>query len=242
MTAAASPWTTGLMGDRLTPSAAALLVPSPELGQAAEQEPRLIGGPPSRILPDLFVGDHGASIGYEQLVQLGITHVLNVKGGHRVPPLPYSEKLSLHSVPLSDFGDDDLASRLPECFSVLEACRRSGGRCLVHCSQGMNRSPSVVLAFLVCSAHTRWSLAEAWAFVKARRPMVSPHHLYFEQLQAIECAEHGKGAPSISATEADIYIPLAVVDAAALLEAAAMATDADAEIQQLCTKEVHRCS
>lgn len=207
----------------LTPSEAALLVPVPEKEGAAPPQPRMLGGPPSCILPDLFLGDHGASVGYAVLVQLGITHVLNVKGGHRVPPPPYREQLAITSVPLSDFGDDDLKSRLPECFAVLEACRAAGGRCLVHCSQGVNRSASVVLAWLMSSARTRWSLAEAWSHVKSRRSVVSPHHLYFAQLQAIECDVHRRPSPSLSLEQSGIFVPPGITDEAALRAAAAAA-------------------
>ena len=207
----------------LTPSEAALLVPVPEKEGTAPPQPRMLSAPPSCILPDLFLGDHGASVGYAVLVQLGITHVLNVKGGHRVPPPPYREQLAITSVPLSDFGDDDLKSRLPECFAVLEACRAAGGRCLVHCSQGVNRSASVVLAWLMSSARTRWSLAEAWSHVKSRRLVVSPHHLYFAQLQAIECDLHRRRSPSLSVEQSGIFVPPGVADEAALRNAAAAA-------------------
>merc|ERR1711988_1242828 len=94
---------------RLTPSAAALLVP--ELTAEEAQRPRLLSSPPSHILPGLYLGDHGASVSYQRLVDLGITHILNVKGGSRVPPSPFDEQLSLASVAISDFGDDDLSSK-----------------------------------------------------------------------------------------------------------------------------------
>ena len=204
-------------GFRLTPSAAAALVPAPSAEEA--QRPRALSSPPSHILPGLYLGDHGSSISYGKLVDLGITHILNVKGGSRVPPSPFDEQLSLASVPISDFGDDDLSSKLPQCFAAIDAAIDGGGACLVHCSQGMNRSPAIVLCYLMRSRRTRWTLREAWPFLKARRPMVSPHHLYWEQLRAIDRAEHGNEAAPLSAEEAGIFIPPAVADEARLREA-----------------------
>ena len=58
-------------------------------------------------------------------------HTCSTSRAAIAPPPPYREQLAITSVPLSDFGDDDLKSRLPECFAVLEACRAAGGRCLV---------------------------------------------------------------------------------------------------------------
>ena len=195
-------------GGRLTPSAAASLVPAPPPGK----QPRRLVSPPSRILPDLFLGDHGASTQYKLLVEAGVTHILNVRGGARVPPPPYGEQLSVHSVKISDFGDDDLRVHLAPCFAVIDAARSTGGKCLVHCSMGVNRSPSIVLCYLMCAPHTRWSLRDAWEYVRARRPVVSPHHLYWEQLEAIESETHGLDATTLSSREARIFLPPGVVD------------------------------
>ena len=77
----------------------------------------------------------------------------------------------------------------------------------MHCSQGMNRSVSIVLAYLMCDSRTRWTLRDAWSHVKQRRRNASPHHAYWEQLQAVEREVHGVSAPSISADEAGILLP-----------------------------------
>ena len=201
----------GEASGRLTPSTAAHLVPALTAAQSIQPRPTFTA-PPSRILPDLYLGDHGTSVNYKQLINLNITHVLNVKGGFRVPPSPYKEQLTIVSVPLSDFGDDVLSSKLAECFAVLDAAHSVGGSCLVHCSQGMNRSPSIVLCYLMCNPRLHWSLREAWTHVKGRRPMVSPHHLYWAQLEALECEVHGIHEASLHAQEAGIYIPAAVLD------------------------------
>ena len=208
---------------RLTPKDAAELIPVPWATEAAEQRP--LASPPSRILPDLFVGDHGASVAYETLVQLGITHILNVKGGARTPPAPYDTLLKLRFVPISDYGTDDLRTKLAECFEVIDAAYASGGGCLVHCSQGVNRSAAIAIAYLMCSPRTRWSLRDAWGHLRARRPCVSPHHAYWEQLGQLECAEHGVGATSLDAEEAGIFIPPHIADAARLRAAAHVHVD-----------------
>ena len=190
------------MAQRLSPEQAALLVPEP-----FEHAPRLLIAPPTRILPDLYLGDHGASINYKTLVKLGITHVLNVKGGYRSPPQPFASQLTIRSVPMCDFGTSDVRASLLECAAFVEEARQAGGACLVHCSQGQNRSPTIVLALLITDPLTRWSLRAAWTYVKRRRPMVSPLLIYFQQLRMLEAAEHRLTEPTISAAEATIHIP-----------------------------------
>ena len=134
---------------RLTPEAASALLP-PAAPENAAPQPRSLASKPDQILPWLYLGDHGASVSYKVLVELGITHVLNVKGGFKIPPPPYNKQLTMKSVPLDDFGTSDIASVLAECAAFINAAQKNGGACLVHCSQGMNRSPTIESECLTC--------------------------------------------------------------------------------------------
>ena len=186
---------------RLSPDMANELVPI-----SAHQLPRSLSNPPDRILPWLYLGDHGASIQYAALVDRGITHVLNVKGGFRFPKPPYDEQLTMHGVPLCDNGTSDLSVSIDECFDFINSAHDQGGACLVHCSQGINRSPTITLAYLIGGKHTRWTLRDAWNHVKARRSVTSPHHSYWNQLETLEGNWHNVVSPSITAEQADILV------------------------------------
>eukprot|EP00727_Mastigamoeba_balamuthi_P002314 m51a1_g1208 putative dual specificity protein phosphatase 1 isoform 2 (288) ;mRNA; r:469225-470701 len=147
-----------------------------------------------QILDWLYLGaDWDASP--HVLEPLGITYLLNVKGG------TYLHEPNLHHaiVPISDMGTDDLvhdASLLPRCFAFLDEARAAGAKALVHCSLGYNRSPTVVIAYLI--ARERWTLKRAYEHIKARRD-IGPHEEYFRQLQELDRAAHG----AVSFTEQD---------------------------------------
>lgn len=190
---------------RLTPEAASALLP-PAAPQDAAPQPRSLASKPDQILPWLYLGDHGASVSYKVLVDLGITHVLNVKGGFKIPPPPYNKQLTIKSVPLDDYGSSDIASVLAECAAFINAAQKNGGACLVHCSQGMNRSPTIVLAYLVSSERTHWPLREAWLHVRSRRPMVSPLRVYLEQLQKMEVSVHKLETTTLAVEESGIHL------------------------------------
>jgi len=64
---------------------------------------------------------------------------------------------------------------------------------LVHCTMGMSRSATLVLAYLV--RHTNMSLAQALLHTKERRPVASPNPGFMQQLVAMEIALRGR--PSI---------------------------------------------
>jgi protein-tyrosine phosphatase len=50
--------------------------------------------------------------------------------------------------PIRDFDPDDLRRKLPQCVKALDALLQQGHKVYVHCSMGINRSPSVVIAYL----------------------------------------------------------------------------------------------
>jgi protein-tyrosine phosphatase len=76
--------------------------------------------------------------------------------------------IELRRVPVEDFNPDELRRKLPACVEALDGLLRQGHKVYVHCSGGVNRSPSTVVAYL------HWvremSLSEAVDFVMKRHP------------------------------------------------------------------------
>ena len=135
---------------------------------------------------------------------LGITSVLCV-----TTSCSFKHDIEYVFEPLSDYGDTRLlrqeggGSVLDRCFAAIDGARAAGGRILVHCSAGVNRSATVVIAYLMHAGDH--SLRTAYAEVARARPQISPHEDYFEQLQAFE-QELAGGDPSTfvpSMTQAD---------------------------------------
>jgi protein-tyrosine phosphatase len=58
------------------------------------------------------------------------------------------------------------------------------GRCLVHCVQGISRSASVVIAYVIASENK--SFEEAHRYVKEKRPLIKPNDGFAQQLQEYE--------------------------------------------------------
>lgn len=79
----------------------------------------------------------------------------------------------------------------------LEEGLESSGKVLIHCISGINRSPSIAMAFLM--KRNSWTFEQAWGHVKGRfdhwwkacidvfrRKQISPHISYIGQLIAYE--------------------------------------------------------
>jgi protein-tyrosine phosphatase len=59
--------------------------------------------------------------------------------------------LAFHRVPVPDGDDRNLAARLAEIVALLRGLIEAGGRVYVHCNAGLNRAPTVAIAYLhVC--------------------------------------------------------------------------------------------
>jgi len=75
--------------------------------------------------------------------------------------------IRFHRTPIPDGSADAMADRLEAALNDLRSLVDHHGRVYLHCNAGMNRAPTLAIAFL--RAHRRMSLEEALRTVKARR-------------------------------------------------------------------------
>ena len=75
-------------------------------------------------------------------------------------------------VPIRDFSAEDLAARLDEAVTALAALLATGHIVCLHCTVGINRSPTVAIAYLVKVQGC--SLVDALNLVTTARPRVQP--------------------------------------------------------------------
>lgn len=75
--------------------------------------------------------------------------------------------VKLVRTPIQDGSADDMAERLQAALSDLTELVASGQRVYLHCNAGLNRAPTLAIAYL--RAHGGMSLDEALAHVKRRR-------------------------------------------------------------------------
>lgn len=109
------------------------------------------------VLPNLAFGsDPRVDAGFQELKSLQITAILSLQtDGDRGDAGIEGERCAAHkaglafsSVPIEDFNHADLRVWLPYSVSVLERMLKQGHIVYVHCTAGMNRSPTVVAAYM----------------------------------------------------------------------------------------------
>jgi protein-tyrosine phosphatase len=76
-------------------------------------------------------------------------------------------ELAYRNVAVNDFDNLDLKRKLPACVEALDDLLKNGHKVYVHCTAGVNRSPTVVAAYLHWRLH--WPLEKALDHLKGRR-------------------------------------------------------------------------
>jgi len=140
---------------------------------------------PSEILPTLFLGSKDDSMNEARLKELKVTHILSVTCGkqHEV------NGCKLKAYPMSDKGTSNLDKVMKSTFGFIEESQQNGKKLLVHCLLGQNRSPTLVIAWLMTEFH--WTLHEAYIFVKEKRNVTQPTKRYIDQLREYDKRLHG---------------------------------------------------
>jgi protein-tyrosine phosphatase len=124
---------------------------------------------------NLYLGNNQNGLDYPRY---GFTHVVNVtKNNNRYP-------ISNVWLKIDDIETSDLYSHLDKITSLIHNKINNGEKVLVHCQAGISRSATVVIAYVMRSK--RYTLQDAFKYVKQRRPIVSPNRGFFAQLGQFE--------------------------------------------------------
>jgi protein-tyrosine phosphatase len=132
----------------------------------------------SEIVHELLVGEYPRGDDVEWLKnEHGITAVHNLQddedlsvNGLDIAALrdKYERNgIKLVRTPIQDGSSDEMAARLKAALDDLHSLVGGKERVYLHCNAGLNRAPTLAIAYL--RAHRGMSLNEALAHVKARR-------------------------------------------------------------------------
>lgn len=163
---------------------------------------------PSEILTGcLFLGCRKHACDARKENPCGLTHVLNVSDIPCLLPGQHEPKLVCKHVSISDDGgdrifrphetDEDYKARAEidpaarrqgqywACRAfITETLKDPGNRVLVHCSAGVNRSATIVAAWLMETQ--QWPAWKALRHIQRRRPFINPVYGHREQLAGFQ--------------------------------------------------------
>nr|WAW78376.1 dual-specificity phosphatase 14a [Paralichthys olivaceus] len=148
----------------------------------------LLGGI-AQITPNLFLSRGNVASNRSLLLSKGITCVVNATIELPNFNWPHMEYVK---VPLADMPHSPISLYFDSVADKIHSVGRKRGAVLVHCAAGVSRSASLCLAYLM--KYHRVSLAEAHAWVKARRPVIRPNGGFWRQLIEYERKLFGRNS------------------------------------------------
>jgi hypothetical protein len=142
------------------------------------------------VTPALLVGPSITAADVPRLRRAGVRGILSlqepgpdirVEAIERVraaclaaPPIAW------RNVPVRDYDPADLVARLPDALAALRELAPRGPVYL-HCCEGVNRAPSVAVAFLVLACEH--PLDDALALLRAAHPVARPYDAFLDWLR-----------------------------------------------------------
>lgn len=132
----------------------------------------------AQLLPELWVGSYPQSPeDILHLKSIGVNAVLSVQSDEDLASRAMNWELfwkfymaqgfQVARVPITDFDRDDLLMRIDLAVGALDDLVRRGARVYLHCTAGLNRSPTIAVAWL--ARHRQMTLAQAYEHVTSRR-------------------------------------------------------------------------
>eukprot|EP01138_Halocafeteria_seosinensis_P010831 gb/GECG01011061.1/.p1 GENE.gb/GECG01011061.1/~~gb/GECG01011061.1/.p1 ORF type:complete len:248 (+),score=14.86 gb/GECG01011061.1/:1-744(+) len=144
----------------------------------------------SEIVQGIYIGGDAEASNFTWLKEHDIRYILNVTPGKTESPsggVPnYFESRGLFTYkrcPLYDNGTNDIRSVLTESIGFIKQGIHYGN-VLVHCVQGVSRSVSVVVAYLMMVEGM--SSKRARRYIRKKRPAAQPNKYFLDQLKEFE--------------------------------------------------------
>lgn len=145
----------------------------------------------SVIIPDfLYLSSYNVAKNKEIVYDHKITHIINsaadvcqnhFEDDSNNDSNPIEYKISYLSFNLKDHAMENIECLFYEVIQFIENARNNNGRVLVHCIQGISRSVTLILSYLIFSQKLNYD--EAFRIVSGKRSIASPNLGFSIQLQ-----------------------------------------------------------
>ena len=135
----------------------------------------------SKILDHLFLSSESFATGdNDRLHQYGITHVINCAQGYIHTDQGFYGKIKFLGFHGEDDEDYDIMQHFDDVYNFIEDARRSGGKALIHCIMGINRSGALCTAY--CMVYKNLGVISAAMLVKKQRKTILTNENFQRQL------------------------------------------------------------
>ncbi|RLN50100.1 hypothetical protein BBJ28_00008244 [Nothophytophthora sp. Chile5] len=160
---------------------------APETTEAATSPTALTQYPNEIVDGFLFLGNFWQANSAEVIDALQITHVVNM--GAITDQRNKFQHVEYLDVAIKDNVDVDIAQEFAPTIEFIQKAAEQRGRVLIHCVQGVSRSSTIVIWYVMLQ--TKCTLSAAYSHVLKCRPLIFPNRGFMAQLIANERQLYG---------------------------------------------------
>eukprot|EP01061_Rhynchopus_euleeides_P022072 TRINITY_DN35976_c0_g1_i1.p1 TRINITY_DN35976_c0_g1~~TRINITY_DN35976_c0_g1_i1.p1 ORF type:complete len:268 (+),score=43.85 TRINITY_DN35976_c0_g1_i1:220-1023(+) len=136
----------------------------------------------TRVLPWLYLGAALDANKESYIRKLNITHIVNLT--QETAGITQWEFVKYLHITVKDHSDEPISDHFEEVITWLEDVRRTQGRVLVHCKQGISRSATMTIAYVMHLCRVPYRVAHD--AVQSRRPAINPNLGFVTALEAFQ--------------------------------------------------------
>lgn len=127
----------------------------------------------------LYLGSDAVAKDYAKLQEHGITHVINCAADYSAD-YHIDRGVKYLSFHLKDHVRENIECVFYDVIDFMSAAKKEGGRVYVHCVQGISRSSTVCLCYMIFTQGI--TLDEGLKHVRDRRQIANPNMTFMAQL------------------------------------------------------------
>ena len=131
------------------------------------------------VCDGLYIGDAGVASELGILEELGIERIISLGNEKEVKKYKYFEHIEYLKIVVDDEENEDIAKYFAICNKFINFNFQNT---LVHCHQGISRSATIVIAYLMNTYRTDFNTA--FQKLKSVRHVIKPNKGFIRQLKS----------------------------------------------------------
>lgn len=130
----------------------------------------------SFILNGLYLSSVETAMDYNLLKMNGITHIINLSHIENIFPT----KFTYYRIKIDDIPNSNIKQYFPSTFKFIDDALNKNGKVLVHCTAGISRSATIIIAYLMTKL--KIPLNQAIDYTRTQRSIIAPNPGFINQL------------------------------------------------------------
>ena len=131
-----------------------------------------------KITDKIYLGDEEGALDYDFLKTEQIHYVLSILPNP--PTYPADMNINVMHLSIEESLTININYYIIKCINFID----KADKIFVHCSCGVNRSPAIIIGYLMWKTHSSYD--DAFDFVKKRRECIELNNLFIMQLHKFQ--------------------------------------------------------